>query len=67
MCSTESHATDKSRRAPTLQFRAFQYDADGVAMIAYVHCRLCNSTLACLPEEYAAFVPYRPEAEEVAA
>lgn len=58
-CTIASHAADKSRRAPHLVFQAFQLDENGEALIAYIHCRICHSTLACEPDDWSAFAERR--------
>ena len=48
-CSAESHAAMKLARPAVLQYLGTTEDDDGVAVLVFLHCRKCESTLAIDP------------------
>lgn len=61
-CSIASHAADKAARAASLVLHSVQRDDDGAPLFVYVHCLLCDSTLAVAPEDGHHFQPRKEAA-----
>lgn len=55
-CTHESHAAAKASFAtePSLRFHSLQFGAPDELLLVFVHCQLCDSTLALEPDQYAA-------------
>lgn len=63
VCTPESHEQDKRSFAPTLEYKGDQFDEDGNLELIYLHCLLCESTLAVqVPDHQRApgDTPYAP-------
>lgn len=67
-CSAASHERAKRARPSALLYRGLQRDDQGEAVLVWLDCPACGSTLAVSPEEFlssAKHEPSRPKLEVV--